>query len=71
MSNAIAVFHGKFGRATLYNLDHDLATHAHREGHLTFYVQGLPSAMMIQDSSIPLNEETAVAVNPWEPHSFH
>ncbi|MGI9434730.1 MAG: helix-turn-helix transcriptional regulator, partial [Geminicoccaceae bacterium] len=25
----------------------------------------------IQDSSIPLNEEVAVAVNPWEPHSFH
>lgn len=70
MSNAIAVYHGQFGRATLYNLDHDLATHAHREGHLTFYVQGLPSAMTVQGESFALDQATAVAVNPWEPHAF-
>ncbi|MEM7044159.1 MAG: AraC family transcriptional regulator [Pseudomonadota bacterium] len=71
MSNAVAVYHGKFGRATLYNLNHDLATHAHREGHLTFYVQGIPSAMTVQDDRLALDEAAAVAVNPWEPHAFH
>lgn len=71
MSNAVAVYHGRFGRATLYNLDHDLATHAHREGHLTFYVQGKASAMTVQDERVALDPGTAVAVNPWEPHAFH
>ncbi|NJO38037.1 MAG: AraC family transcriptional regulator [Rhizobiales bacterium] len=71
MSNAVAVYHGRFGRATLYNLDHDLATHAHREGHLTFYVQGRPCSMTVQDEYFPLDPHTAVAVNPWEPHAFH
>ncbi|MGI9506024.1 MAG: helix-turn-helix domain-containing protein [Geminicoccaceae bacterium] len=70
MSNAIAVYHGQFGRASLYNLDHDLATHAHREGHLTFYVQGRPSTMVVQNDVITMDPTTAVAINPWEPHAF-
>lgn len=71
MSNAIAVYHGQFGRATLYNLNHELATHAHREGHLTFYVQGEPSSMTVQGDAYALDRASAVAVNPWEPHAFH
>lgn len=71
MSHAIAVYHGRFGRATLYNLNHGLATHAHREGHLTFYVQGKPSSMTVHDDPYALDRATAVAVNPWEPHAFH
>ena len=71
MSNAVAVYHGQFGRATLYNLDHDLSTHAHREGHLTFYVQGRASAMTVHGERFPLDQVTAVAINPWEPHAFH
>lgn len=71
MSHAVAVYHGRFGRATLYNLNHDLATHAHREGHLTFSVQGRSSSMTVQDDACPLDDASAVAVNPWEPHAFH
>lgn len=70
MSSAVAVYHGRFGRATLYNLNHDMATHAHREGHLTFFVQGLPSAMTVKGRSFALDGGSAVAVNPWEPHDF-
>ena len=70
MSKAVAVYHGRFGRATLYNLDHDMATHAHREGHLTFYIQGVPSGMTLRDRFFPLDPGSAVAVNPWEPHDF-
>lgn len=70
MSNAIAVYHGPFGRASLYNLNHDMATHAHREGHLNFFVQGTPSAMNLNGRTFPLDQGSAVAVNPWEPHDF-
>jgi len=70
MSHAVAVYHGRFGRATLYNLNHDLALHAHREGHLTFYVQGQPSSMTVHDDDYALDAATAVAINPWEPHAF-
>jgi AraC-like DNA-binding protein len=71
MSHAIAVYHGRFGRATLYNLNHELATHAHREGHLTFFVQGEPSSMTVDGAHHALDSAMAVAVNPWEPHAFH
>lgn len=71
MSSALAVHHGQFGRATLYNLNRPMATHAHREGHLTFHVQGKPSKMDVSDLACPLTFESAAAVNPWQPHSFH
>jgi hypothetical protein len=32
MSRAIAVFHGLFGRATIYQLNRPFKIHAHREG---------------------------------------
>ncbi|MGI9419353.1 MAG: helix-turn-helix domain-containing protein [Geminicoccaceae bacterium] len=70
MSNAVAVYHGRFGRATLYNLNQDMATHAHREGHLAFFVQGKASAMTLHEHRLPLDQGSAVAVNPWEPHDF-
>ena len=41
MSHAISVCHGEFGRAALYRLNKTIITHAHREGHLIFYVDGL------------------------------
>ena len=71
MSRALAVFHGKFGRATLYQLDRDMATHAHREGHLAFYVAGRASAMKLDGAKRLLTPERGVAINPWRPHSFH
>ena len=40
MSRALSVYHGRFGRATLYELNRPMTTHAHREGHLMFYVGG-------------------------------
>lgn len=71
MSTALAVHHGQFGRASLYNLNRPLATHAHREGHLTFHVQGRPSKMDVSDAPCPISFGSAVAVNSWQPHSFH
>ena len=70
MSTAVSIYHGRFGRATLYRLNRPMTTHAHREGHLTFLVQGTPSLVTVSERPYDLSPEAAVAVNPWEPHSF-
>lgn len=70
MSNAISVCHGAFGRAALYRLDRTIITHAHREGHLIFYVDGDPAEVLIGDRHRGVNCDFATAVSPWEPHCF-
>lgn len=70
MSRAVSIYHGRFGRATLYRLNREMSVHAHREGHLTFLVQGAASSVAVVDRPRALSPEAAVAVNPWEPHSF-
>lgn len=71
MSQALAVSHAAFGRATLYRLDRPIVEHAHREGHLIFYVSGATARMDVGDNSVLLDETRAVAVGPWEPHNFY
>ena len=71
MSRAIAVCHGEFGRAALYRLDKTIITHAHREGHLIFYVDGSTASVISGDTECALTSDQAVAVSPWEPHSFY
>jgi AraC-like DNA-binding protein len=70
MSRALAVFHGRFGRATVYQLNRPFNTHAHREGHLIFHVGGLPASIDVCEQRQQLTEDAVVAVNPWEPHNF-
>lgn len=70
MSEAVAVHHGAFGRTALYELDRPFVTHAHREGHLIFYVNGGPSAVDVGGTNVDLGETRAAAVSPWEPHNF-
>ena len=70
MSRALAVFHGLFGRATVYQLNRPFNTHAHREGHLIFQVGGTAGQIRVNDEDYVLGDETVVAVNPWEPHNF-
>lgn len=70
MSLAISVHHGEFGRAGLYQLDKPIVTHAHREGHLIFYVDGSRAAIQLGDTVLRADETSAVAVSPWEPHRF-
>jgi len=71
MSTAISVCHGAFGRAALYRLDKSLITHAHREGHLIFHVDGCLSEVVIGDSKIIVDGSSAAAVSPLEAHSFN
>ena len=70
MSRALAVFHGRFGRATVYQLNRPFNVHAHREGHLIFHVGGMPASIDVCDRRWLLDDTSIVAVNPWEPHNF-
>ena len=70
MSRALAVFHGRFGRATVYQLNRPFNMHAHREGHLIFHVGGTPARIDVNDERRLLAEDSIVAINPWEPHNF-
>lgn len=70
MSQAIAVCHGEFGRAALYRLDKTIITHAHREGHLIFHVDGSDAEVPNGDRLCPLKTTQAVAISPWVPHGF-
>lgn len=70
MGTAVAVHHGPFGRVAIYKLFDPMVTHAHREGHLTFYVDGPHSQMPVMEEPLDLNPETVVACSPWQPHCF-
>jgi len=71
MSEAVAVLHGAFGRVCLYSMDRTMVSHAHREGHLLFHVQGNPGEVYVDGCAIPLGPGQAVAVNPWQAHYYH
>ena len=70
MSRAVAVYHGDFGRAGLYQLNRPIVTHAHREGHLVFHVAGRPARMGVGETSCECSADIALGVNPWQPHSY-
>jgi AraC-like DNA-binding protein len=70
MSRALAVFHGRFGRATVYQLNRPFSVHAHREGHLIFQVGGTPGCIRVGEETHRLDETAVIAVNPWAPHNF-
>jgi AraC-like DNA-binding protein len=70
MSRALAVFHGQFGRATVYQLNRPFNMHAHREGHLIFHVGGTPALIDVNEDRWLLAEDSILAINPWEPHNF-
>src|SRR5450631_1288407 len=70
MSRALAVFHGHFGRATIYQLNRPYNVHAHREGHLIFPLGGAYGSLNVGDIPCPISSSSYVAVSPWEPHNF-
>lgn len=70
MSTAISVYHGKFGRACLYQMNRRMIKHAHREGHLTFLVEGAPAVQNVGNRQYHVSQEGGCAINSWEPHDF-
>jgi AraC-like DNA-binding protein len=71
MSDALAVFHGDFGRVCLYSMDRRMVPHGHREGHLIFHVQGPPGQVVVNDTAWPLSPGQAVAISPWQAHWYN
>jgi len=70
MSRAIAVFHGQFGRAAVYQLNRPFNVHAHREGHLICHLGGADAHVDIDGKRCPADTGSIVGVSPWEPHNF-
>ena len=70
MSTALAVCHGTFGRVSVYRLDRPMRTHAHREGHLTYLLNGPPAVVTIGEVPYWVDQTAGVVINPWQPHSF-
>ena len=70
MSTALAVCHGVFGRVSVYRLDRPMRTHAHREGHLTYLLDGPAAVVTVDDTPYTVDQTTGVVINPWQPHSF-
>lgn len=70
MSRALAAHHSAFGRACLYEMTRPMAMHAHRESHLLFHVSGPVSTCTVSGTPVSPSIETAIAVNPWQPHDF-
>ena len=70
MSHAVSVYHGQFCRATLYELDRPMTTHAHREGHLIFFLGDSGGCVQVSGQSVAITTRNAVAVSPWESHGF-
>lgn len=70
MSTALSVYHGRFGRACIYHMNRPMITHAHRESHLTFLLEGLSASQEISGALYDLSPEAGTAISPWEPHDF-
>jgi len=70
MSTAVSVYHGPLGRVTLYHLNRPMIKHAHREGHLTFWVDGASATMAVKDVPATIGRESGTAANPWEMHEY-
>lgn len=70
MSIAQRVFHGRFGRVALLNMDHSLVTHTHSECHVLVKVSGEDTYFNVNGRRVPLSDRTAVLVNAWEPHFY-
>ena len=66
MSRALSVYHGHFGRATLYELNRPMTIHAHREGHLIFYLDG--ATKLLKESLEKLGSDAKVEIFPGKDH---
>jgi AraC family transcriptional regulator len=70
VSSAIKIYQGRFGRVALLDMDAPLVQHAHHHCHLLIKAAGPDTFFAVHDELQPLTGETAVLVNPWEPHAY-
>lgn len=70
MSTAVRIFQGRFGRVALLKMDRPLVAHGHSQCHVLLKASGPDTCFSVRDKLCPLNDDTAVLVNSWEPHSY-
>lgn len=70
LSTAIKIFHGRFGRVALLDMDKPLIPHAHHHCHVLIKASGADTFFSVRDRLNPLTDDTAVLVNAWELHSY-
>lgn len=70
MSIAQRVFHGKFGRVALLDMDKPLVTHSHHECHVLVKAAGADTFFNVNGRQVPLTDRSAVLVNAWQPHYY-
>lgn len=70
MSTAIRILQGSFGRVALLDMDRPLVTHAHHHCHILLKASGSDSSFLVRNRQQPLESDTAVLVNAWEPHAY-
>lgn len=70
MTRALAVHHGAFGRVAIYRFCEPMVSHAHREAHITFLLDGPESDQAVAGTPGPLTQDTVGCVSPWAPHAF-
>lgn len=68
-SRKSTIVQGEFGRLTLNLNARALVEHAHSEFNLVFKVGGADTDFRVGASTFVLTDDTAVLINPWEPHA--
>lgn len=63
------ILQGEFGRVTLNLTARGLVEHAHSEFNFIFKVGGADTAFRVAGTDHVLSDDSAVLVNPWEPHA--
>lgn len=63
------ILQGEFGRVTLNLTARALVEHAHSEFNFIFKVGGADTGFRVGGADYVLGEDSAVLVNPWEPHA--
>ena len=70
MTQALSILRGRFGRAALLDMDTSLVNHAHPHFHLIFKASGPDQDFVVEGQSVPLRDDTLVAVNSWQQHAY-
>lgn len=70
MSRGRAVIQGEYGRVALLDINAPVLTHAHPHCHVLVKVSGADSVFRVKGRDYPLNDQTVVVVNSWEPHAY-
>lgn len=70
MSIGKGAIQGDFGRAALLAISAPVLTHAHPHCHVLIKVSGADSVFRVQDRDCPLDDDSLVVVNAWQPHAY-